>query len=230
MVSTAVEIRLSFTRIRYVESILSLLGKRECRAKGVFDPFQFLQKLKGYPRCVVRPYSPLSLLQKMEGACGKILDTEDPRVVIKKVHRRNRPQQRTCSLRAPEQARMQKWANNLCHEERFRVLYVPRAWDIHDHEYKMERIDVTKPIERKEIASHAVLHDLQLFYKAAKKAKIFPLDFELYEQQDGRVAMIDFDKFSTWEKGVITTPWGVLFAEPDLIKDLAFPLEDATKI
>ncbi len=161
----------------------------------------------------------------MEGACGKILDTEDPRVVIKKVHRRNRAHQRTGSLRAPEQARMQKWAANLCHEENFGILYVPRAWSIQEHEYKMDRIQINKPLEYTEIKNHRVLPELQAFYKAAKKVGIFPVDWELYEQDDGRVAMVDFDKFATWESsGIVTFPWGVLMVEKDLLQDLPFPL------
>lgn len=161
----------------------------------------------------------------MEGACGKILDTSDPRVVIKKVHRRNRAQQRTSSHRAPEQARIQKWAANLCHEEYFKILFVPRAWDIHDHEYKMERIDVSNPLEYTLVGTHPVLHELRAFYAAAKSAGIFPADYELYEQPDGRVAMVDFDKFATWEKeGIVSFPWGLIVTEEQILSDLPFKI------
>jgi hypothetical protein len=38
---------------------------------------------------------------------------------------------------------------------------------------------------------------------------VFPIDYELYVQPDGRVAMIDFDKFSSYKDGTITFPWGL---------------------
>ena len=165
-------------------------------------------------------------LNTMEGACGKILDTEDPAVVIKKIHRRNRAQHRTDSHRAQEQARIQKWASNLCHEAHFKTLFVPRAWDIQEHQYKMERIDVSQPLEYSTLKDHKVLGELCAFYVAAKRKGIFPADFELYEQADGRVAMVDFDKFATWEKpGIVTFPWGLIVPEDKLVQDLPFPLQ-----
>lgn len=143
----------------------------------------------------------------MEGACGKILTTDDPNVVIKKVHRRNRPQQRTCSLKAPEQAQMQEWARRLCKAQGFQLLYVPRAWDADTHTYKMERIVTEKPLEPQ---GHPVLAELKVFYTKAQEQGIFPADYELYLQPDGRVAMIDFDKFGCWfPDGSMKFPWGL---------------------
>lgn len=146
----------------------------------------------------------------MEGACGKILTTEDPNVVLKKVYRRNRPQQRSCSLRAEAQATMQECMRNLCVQEKLDLLYVPRAWDAEKHSYKMDRIEVDKPLEVTATLDAGVLKELRRFYRAAMAQGIFPLDYELYLQRDGRVAMVDFDKFSVWNKeGTITFPWGV---------------------
>ena len=72
----------------------------------------------------------------------------------------------------------------------------------------MERIDVSKPLE--EPRGHTVLNDLKIFYERAKAAHIFPADYELYIQPDGRVAMVDFDKFGTWEDdGSVVFPWGL---------------------
>ena len=73
----------------------------------------------------------------MEGACGKILDTSEKDVVIKKVHRRKRAQQRVCSLRAKEQYEIQRWAREKTNA--MKLLFVPEAWDCSEHEYKMKR-------------------------------------------------------------------------------------------
>lgn len=144
----------------------------------------------------------------MEGACGKILLTEEPNIVIKKVHRRNRPQQRTCSLRAPEQAKMQERARALCDSLGCKMLFVPRAWPNDQHTYKMEKIAVEETLADEDIKAHPVLSEIKSFYSAAKDQGIFPVDYELYIQPDGRVAMIDFDKFSTWNPdGTMKFPW-----------------------
>lgn len=137
------------------------------------------------------------------------METDDPQVVVKKVYRRNRPQQRTCSLRAEEQARMQEWARGLCAKGRFQLLFVPRAWDATKHAYKMDRIDVSSPLEVTDVKGHAVLEELKAFYAAAMAASVFPMDYELFVQPDGKIAMVDFDKFSSWKDGIITFPWGL---------------------
>lgn len=161
----------------------------------------------------------------MEGACGKILETTDPSVVIKKIHRRSRPQQRTCSLSAEEQARVQEWAASVCHSQGFKVLFVPRAWDAHRYEYKMDRIQTDKPVDILRIKSHRVLEELKIFYRTAQDLGVFPADFELYEQEDGRVAMIDFDKFAAWKKdGSIEFPWGLTIAKSDVHQYIPFEL------
>jgi hypothetical protein len=155
----------------------------------------------------------------MEGACGKILKTDDPNVVIKKVYRRNRPHQRTSSLRAEEQARMQEWARHCCESLHLKQLFVPRAWDAEKHQYKMDKIDVSKPLQETEIKSHPVVADLRAFYVKASTASVFPVDYELYIQPDGRVAMIDFDKFSVLLKdGGAKFPWGDQLT-PQQVKD-----------
>ena len=144
----------------------------------------------------------------MEGACGRIITTEDPNVVIKKVYHRNRAQQRSCSLRAEEQARMQEWARSICVKAGLELLFVPRAWDAEKHSYKMDRIQVDKPLELTDVKGHAVLEELKAFYAAAMAASVFPADYELYIQPDGKIAMVDFDKFASWKDGTITFPWG----------------------
>ena len=159
----------------------------------------------------------------MEGACGKILDTEDPRVVLKKIHRRNRAQQRTCSLNATAQAAMQERMRSICAAAGLTMLFVPRAWLIGEaYSYKMERIDVSRPLLLTEVSSHPVLKDLQVFFRVAQQHGIFPADFELYEQADGSVAMVDFDKFATWKDGTIVFPWGAQTTDTMMRQEFPF--------
>lgn len=152
----------------------------------------------------------------MEGACGKILSTEDPSVVIKKIHRRKRAHQRSASHTAEEQARLQDWSSRLCRT--FPILSVPRAWDAERFQYKMERIDTETPLQ--DIKGHPVHSDLKAFYDAAKKVSVFPADYELYVQPDGSVAMVDFDKFGIWNPdGSVLFPWGLTLT-PEQVEEL----------
>jgi RIO-like serine/threonine protein kinase len=158
----------------------------------------------------------------MEGACGRIISTDDPNVVIKHVYHRNRPQQRNCSLRAEEQAQMQEFARRLCIKAGFQMLFVPRAWDATKHAYKMDRIDVSSPLEMTDVKDHAVLEELKAFYAAAMVASVFPMDYELYVQPDGKIAMVDFDKFSSWKDGTITFPWGLVLKDSVMREQFPF--------
>jgi hypothetical protein len=163
---------------------------------------------------------------KMEGACGKILSTDDPLVVIKKVYRRNRPQQRICSLRAEEQARMQEWARMLCVSLRLPLLFVPRAWEAEKYQYKMSRIDVSKPLSESDYKTHPVLADLKSFYTKTKELGVYPADYELYLQPDGRVAMVDFDKFARWNQdGSVEFPWGLTVPSKQIEDTLTYILD-----
>lgn len=146
----------------------------------------------------------------MEGACGKVLATDDPAVVVKQVYRTARAHRRTTSLRAPQQATMQMWAHTLCIQKGFTLLSVPKAWNVQPHQYTMNRIDISRPVDLITVSKHPVAADLTQFYLQAKIDGIFPADFELYEQPDGRVAMVDFDKFAQWKTdGSVVFPWGL---------------------
>jgi len=159
---------------------------------------------------------------RMEGANGKILDTENPSVVLKKIHRRNR----IGSLNAEQQARKQEWARTLCYSQGFQILFVPRAWDAERFQYKMDRIQVDTPLEVLDAKTHPVFSELKAFYKRAKHYNVFPADYELYVQPDGRVAMVDFDKFGLWSPtGGILFPWGLTSDEKTLLEPLGLLLD-----
>ena len=88
-------------------------------------------------------------------------------------------------------------------------------------EYAMERIhcDNESTVRAPELPSESLeLSELRLFYEKARAKGIYPCDYELYRQSDGRVAMIDFDKFSQWRQtpdgDEIVFPWGATTSEP----------------
>ena len=149
-------------------------------------------------------YTPLS-----EGACGKIFETSDPEVVIKRLRRGHRK-----SHGAEEQCRIQsKISQILCEGNGFKLLFAPRAWGATDNQYSMERIDCTRPVDPLNY-SLDLKRDLIILYMKTNAYEIFPCDYELYLQPDGRVALIDFDKFGVWQSdGSVETPWGETWAD-----------------
>lgn len=156
----------------------------------------------------------------MEGASGQILLTEDPRVVIKRVYKRAGPHRRIKSHRAPAQYKIQSWAHSLLSQANgYNTLYVPKAWDAELHQYKMERIDTTIPLTDGDVSEV----ELKKFYREARSRGIFPCDYELYQQPDGRVAMIDFDKFGDWlSDGSVVFPWGEIVSVEKIEHRIAF--------
>jgi hypothetical protein len=72
----------------------------------------------------------------------------------------------------------------------------------------MERIDCTRQVDPLNY-SLDLKRDIIILYMKTNVYEIFPCDYELYLQPDGRVALIDFDKFGIWlSDGSVETPWG----------------------
>jgi hypothetical protein len=157
----------------------------------------------------------------LEGACGKILETEQAGVVVKRIHRQRRQGNRSKCNSAGKQCEIQSWASELLRPANgFSVLFSPRAWltnqsDKKRNEYAMERIDCATQLNPSELGETPEAAELRLFYEKAKEAGIYPCDYELYRQSDGRIGLIDFDKFGSWCKisDEIIFPWG-LIAKP----------------
>jgi hypothetical protein len=110
---------------------------------------------------------------------------------------------------------MQQWcASLLTPSNGFSVLFTPRAWlsdSAAKRQYVMEQIDCLSelsPLAATANPQSPEATELKLFYEMAQAAGIFPCDYELYRQQDGRIALIDFDKFSQFANGEVTLPWG----------------------
>jgi hypothetical protein len=147
-----------------------------------------------------------------EGACGKILETGDPRVVVKKMHRRLK--HRSKCHNAEKQCELQAWAAGLLTPANgFEALFTPRAWTPEGKQYAMERIDCSQQVIPELLTGNEMV-ELKLFYEKAKEAGIFPCDYELYRQSDGRIGLIDFDKFAAWVKesgDEVLFPWGLIW-------------------
>jgi len=138
-----------------------------------------------------------------EGACGKILEAEAG-VVIKRIRRHARK-----SHSAQRQCELQQWASELLKPANgFAELWAPRAWAPEPRQFRMERIDCSVELEPTDVP------ELKRFYQLAREAGIFPCDYELYRQKDGRVALVDVDKFGQWHQGKVVFPWGLVWAEP----------------
>ena len=144
----------------------------------------------------------------MEGASGRIEATSDPNKVKKIVYTHKSAQKKTSSLRAPAQASMQGRMRKLIKD--FKLLFVPEVYEVTNTTYIMRRVDVESPIDMMSVKENtALLSEIEIFFELCRREGIYPADFELYQQSDGRVALLDFDKFATWNKdGSIKFPWG----------------------
>lgn len=154
----------------------------------------------------------------LEGACGKILETGDRCIVIKKVHRHLK--QRAKCLIAEKQCEIQQWTSALLTPTNgFSLLFTPRAWfnQGDKDQYYMDRIDCSHEVDPFSLTP-STMSELKLFYDKAKDVGIFPCDYELYRQSDGRLALIDFDKFGSWRKtesrDEVVFPWGLTWTKP----------------
>lgn len=140
----------------------------------------------------------------MEGACGKIVDTTTQDVVTKVMHTHKR---KAKTLSVEDQVRLQEWARNVMAD--YKILFVPAVVGMETNSYSMKRVDVSEPLEMLSVEEHGVFSEVKQFFAASRGAGIFPADFELYLQPDGRVALLDFDKFSIWNPdGSVLFPWG----------------------
>ena len=152
---------------------------------------------------------------EMEGACGKILETEQAGVVVKRIHRHLKHRSKCLDARA--QCEMQQWTSHLLKPANgFSLLFTPRAWlgASDEREYSMELIDCSDEINPcSKPVNQILISELKLFYEKAKESGIYPCDYELYRQSDGRIGLIDFDKFSRWNKteseDEVVLPWGL---------------------
>lgn len=91
----------------------------------------------------------------------------------------------------------------LDYNSKYMLLYTPKPINYEDNQYKMGAIDdgyliLTENYEKLPINFENLKRELRDFYLDMAMHGFFPHDFELYLQKDGRVAMVDFDKFGEW--------------------------------
>ena len=149
----------------------------------------------------------------LEGACGQILAAKEAGVVIKRMHRQRVQRHRAKGLGAQAQCAMQQWASALLVPANgFSILFTPKAWlspepEERSRQYAMEQIDCSTELNPCSLSTTETT-ELKLFYEKAQAAGIFPCDYELYKQADGRIGLIDFDKFGRFVEGQVILPWG----------------------
>ena len=97
---------------------------------------------------------------------------------------------------AAKQIEIQQWsARTLVPENGFKLLFTPEAKrnNANANSILMREIDTSKPIEK--IKDAGLVKEILAYFAAAKKSGYYPSDFELYEQPNGTVALLDFDKY-----------------------------------
>jgi hypothetical protein len=92
---------------------------------------------------------------------------------------------------------MHRYAHILLSDEKYKLLFTPQPLMCKEKEYSMDTID-DGYLVMAENYSEKLKGELKEFYVDMAKHGFFPHDFELYMQVDGRVAMIDFEKFGEW--------------------------------
>lgn len=114
----------------------------------------------------------------MEGASGKIYDYSLDKV-IKVSKRKNNNFEYKIHILAEELT------------QDLRVLRVPKIFErVSQRAYVMEKIQLSPVIYTDEL-----LTELSILYKRMIEKGFFPNDFELYQQPDNSVILLDFDKF-----------------------------------
>lgn len=93
-----------------------------------------------------------------------------------------------------KQREIHAWsASTLTPENGFTILFTPTIRITgKNNSYEMEKIDSGTPIEK---IPAALRPEIIAYFRAAKAAGYYPSDFELFLQSDGRVALLDFDKY-----------------------------------
>jgi hypothetical protein len=153
-----------------------------------------------------------------EGAYGRIVSTGLDTVV--KIPHRRVPKG---SLSLDEQKTIH--AAIIQETSSYTVLTAPCL--LHSDRYEMERIDVEKPIflgcqgnVLEGLDRDLLVSELASLWKALYKKGYMAWDFELYLQPDGRVAMVDFDKF---KKGSYVTGFFIHPCFPRGFADIVGP-------
>jgi len=149
----------------------------------------------------------------MEGACGRIERVEGGGV--RKVLKRTR----RLGMDAYAQAALQERVRRVAIRLRLACVYVPQAWQESAKSYLMEEINIQRPLVLPAL-DHPCAPELAAWVQALQAEGILPLDYEAYEQPDGRVAVVDVDKFGTLDGRDVVLPWGERRSVVEMTSDM----------
>lgn len=100
------------------------------------------------------------------------------------------------SLLAHTQFELQKLACEICSKQSFQIIFVPNVYECTANSYTMDWIDDSHPYLASESSNHpAFVQELDTYFAEWIRHGYLPNDIECYIQQDGSVAIIDFDKY-----------------------------------
>lgn len=86
---------------------------------------------------------------------------------------------------------------NVLNCDKYKILYTPKPIELIKNSYKMEIINDSNMVTNNDF-DNKITNELQQFFADMKKFNFFPFDFELYLQPNGKIALIDFDKFGKY--------------------------------
>lgn len=126
---------------------------------------------------------------KMEGTCGKLKDETNG--IVRKILKKNYR-----GTSAMQQFYLQKLAYDIVINNKLQIISIPKVFDYNENSYTMEKIDDSKPYYTEDSSlNNDFKKELLIFYKEFEKQKYFPNDFECFIQKDGKISIVDFDKF-----------------------------------
>lgn len=125
----------------------------------------------------------------MEGACGKLKD--ECAGIVRKIIKKNYK-----GTPVTQQFQLQKLAYDIVEKCNLQTISIPKVFDFNANSYTMEKIDDSHPYYTEESSSNTEFKkELLTFYKEFEKHNYFPNDFECFVQKNGKICILDFDKF-----------------------------------
>ena len=128
----------------------------------------------------------------MYGSCGRIEQSVNNTVI--------KSNKRKCNnLSIQEQFSLQKIAYNITNK--FKIIKIPKPLELFNKSYSMEKIDDNFPYYAQESKNNELfIKELIIFYKEFIKEGYYPYDYECFMQKDGKIFILDFDKFIKIDK------------------------------
>jgi hypothetical protein len=139
----------------------------------------------------------------MQGATSDIINLGDG-WVRKQLTRKSKRSNKITPI--AKQIEIHQWSTKTLRPENgFVVLFTPMIrMTGKNNSYEMEKIDDSNPIEK---VPTPLRNEIIAYFTAAKASGYYPSDFELYLQPDGRIALLDFDKYGIIRDRLVTFPF-----------------------